>query len=67
MSYIEKYIRNLLVFLLTIVGLAIFTKLYYPDVWAILPLFATGFSLLKLWPLLVLWILAGLLPHRRHS
>jgi hypothetical protein len=64
MDFLRAYLRNLLVLALIIAGLAIFCLIFYPRVFTLFSEVIKVYSILKLWPLLILAILVGIIPRR---
>jgi len=65
MSYLKRYLRNLLILALVIGGMFLFVAIFYPNTMSIFSGVGQVFSALKLWPILVLVLLVGALPRRR--
>ena len=75
MDYVKRWIKNLITDLLIIVGICIFMlifmKIFYPDSLAFISL--TGqfsiqlISVLKLWPLVILAVIAYSMPRRSRN
>jgi hypothetical protein len=65
MSYLRAYLRNLLILALVMVGLFIFVMIFYPATLSFFSAMGQAYSALKLWPLIILFLLVAALPRRR--
>lgn len=65
MDYLRDYLQNVVIFVLVVLGLLIFLRVFYPDTLALLPALGEVYTALNFWPLLVLALLVYLLPRRR--
>ena len=65
MKFLLAYIRNLLLMALVIGGMLVFTRIFYPSALDIFVLMGKAYSILKLWPFLILALLVAALPRRR--
>jgi hypothetical protein len=64
-NYFLKFLKNIVIFALILVGMFIFLKVFYPDTIELFLGAGQIYTLLKLWPILFLGLLASLLPKRR--
>ena len=67
MKFIMAYLRNLLVMALVIGGILIFVKIFYPGVLSLIPQVGLVYSILKLWPIIILMLLVAAIPRRRRQ
>jgi hypothetical protein len=65
MNYLIAYLRNLLVITLVIGVMFIFVRIFYPGVLTIYSEMGNAYTILKLWPILILGLLVMALPQRR--
>lgn len=65
MKYIKEFLRNLLVLLLVIIGMGIFTKIFYPEALSFFPAIGELATGLKLLPIIILMIIIAALPKKR--
>jgi hypothetical protein len=65
MSYFRDYMRNILILVLLLAGMWVFMRIFYPDALALVPAIGEVYTLMNLWPIMILALLAFLLPRRR--
>ena len=72
MDFLRRWFRNLIIdlllIILVVVGVLIFTKLFYPDALSMLFVmgqFSVGLvNILKLWPIVILMVIVYALPRQ---
>lgn len=66
MKFLKSYLRNLLIIVLVIAGMALFMRIFYPEALSVFPLMGQVYTGLNLWPFIILALLVFALPRRKH-
>jgi uncharacterized membrane protein len=67
MKYLKTFLQNLLILILVIISMTIFAKIFYPETLSVFSAMGELYTALKLWPIIILVLLASALPRRRHN
>ncbi|MBI3167265.1 MAG: hypothetical protein HYZ22_02220 [Chloroflexi bacterium] len=65
MKYLKGFLTNILILFLIIIGMGIFTKIFYPEAMSVFPAIGEMITGMKLLPIVILMIIIAALPKRR--
>ena len=67
MEFLKAYLRNIFILVLILAGMVIFLLIFYPGVLTIYSEMIKVYSVLKLWPILILGLLVMIMPRLRRK